>query len=239
MAPTTNRLLNQKKEKDCIAISMERKYYHLPQNKTFIKRSLRAREWQINLQGLTVVPRLGPERLRNEAAVLQFIKAHTSIPVPTVKAAFDDDDAFYLVLEYIEGVGMNELSDDQRAVVVNEVEEHLQTLHKLRSRKLGGPTGIVIPPHRALIKTFRDDWNIPDAHLDDYVFCHNDLSQQNIVVDPETLKITAILDWEYAGFYPAAFEKRIFERLGHSGVVGDEVDDSDMIVKFFVESHQD
>lgn len=157
MAPTTNRLLNQKKEKDCIGITMERKYYYLPQTKTFIKRSLRPREWQVNFRGCIVVPRLGPERLQNEAAVLQFIKTHTAIPVPTVKAAFEDDDAFYLVMEYVEGVGMNELSDTEKAIVIKEVNEHLETIHSLRSSKLGGPTGIIVPPYRALIKTFRDD----------------------------------------------------------------------------------
>ncbi|KAL8702001.1 MAG: hypothetical protein Q9201_004623 [Fulgogasparrea decipioides] len=238
MGLTTNRLLVQKKEEDCIGISAERKYYHLPQTKTFVKRSLRPREWQVNMQGLITVPRLGSERLRNEAVVLQYIKEHTSIPVPQVKAAFEDDDAFYLVMEYIGGVGMNELSDAQKAVVANEVEEHLKTLHSLRSRKLGGPTGIIIPPYRAMVKTVRDDWKIEDAQSDDYVFCHNDLSQPNIIVDLETLRVNAILDWEYAGFYPASFERRFFERLGPSIALPGEQDDSDVIVDFFVKNHR-
>ena len=34
----------------------------------------------------------------------------------------------------------------------------------------------------------------------DLVFCHNDLSANNVIVDPKTLKIAAIIDWEYAGF---------------------------------------
>lgn len=37
---------------------------------------------------------------------------------------------------------------------------------------------------------------------EEYAFCHNDLSQANIIVGPETLKIKAIVDWEYAGFWP-------------------------------------
>ena len=230
--------MNQKKEKDCIAITPERKYHYLPQTKTFVKRSLRPREWQLNLRGCIIVPRLGSERLRNETAVLQYIKEHTSIPVPQVKAAFEDDEAFYLVTEYVDGVGMNELSDAQRVVVAKELEEHLNTLHNLRSRKLGGPTGIIIPPYRALVKTVRDDWNIEDAQSDEYVFCHNDLSQHNIVVDPETLKVNGILDWEYAGFYPASFERRFFERIGPSAALPGEEDDSDEIADFFVKNHR-
>ncbi|PTU24276.1 hypothetical protein P175DRAFT_0505954 [Aspergillus ochraceoroseus IBT 24754] len=37
----------------------------------------------------------------------------------------------------------------------------------------------------------------------EYVFCHNDLGQHNIIVDPQTLKIRAIIDWEYAGRGPS------------------------------------
>jgi thiamine kinase-like enzyme len=40
---------------------------------------------------------------------------------------------------------------------------------------------------------------------DEYVFCHNDF-QQHVIVDPDTLKINSIIDWEYGGFYPAHFE---------------------------------
>lgn len=40
----------------------------------------------------------------------------------------------------------------------------------------------------------------------DLVFCHNDLSANNVIVDPDTLKIRAIVDWEYAGFFPAELE---------------------------------
>lgn len=34
------------------------------------------------------------------------------------------------------------------------------------------------------------------------VYCHNDLYQHNILVDPKTYEVTAILDWEYSGYFP-------------------------------------
>lgn len=114
---------------------------------------------------------------------------------------------------------MSDLAEAQKAVVRQELEEHLRELQTLRSRRLGGPSGIVVPPHRVLGSLG------PSADDDEYVFCHNDLSQQNVIIDPETLKINAIIDWEYAGFYPARFEWPFYNRLGPSVAVGDEVDD--------------
>lgn len=37
------------------------------------------------------------------------------------------------------------------------------------------------------------------------MFSVNDLSQPNIVVDPESSKMQAIIDWDYAGFFPENF----------------------------------
>ncbi|KAK4235309.1 hypothetical protein C8A03DRAFT_17940, partial [Achaetomium macrosporum] len=37
------------------------------------------------------------------------------------------------------------------------------------------------------------------------VCCHNDLSQDNVIVNPETLKVDAIIDWKYGGFWPEWF----------------------------------
>jgi thiamine kinase-like enzyme len=87
---------------------------------------------------------------------------------------------------------------------------------------MGGPSGILIPPYRAMDKTVRDDWNLVPADEEEYAFCHNDLSQHNVLVDPISLKITAIIDWEYAGFFPAWFEMRFLHEV-------EEVDDGVLI----------
>lgn len=226
----TNQLLNEKREEHCFAITPERKYYHV--GSTFIKRSLRPSEWQISpFKGTIHVPRLGRERLLNEAAVLSYISQNTNIPVPTLHCSFEDDGAVYLIMEYVEGVTMDHLGDVERKVVERELEEHLTTLRSLTSTRIGGPTGLVIPPHRVLSKTPRDQWKLKLAG-EDLVLCHNDLSQQNVIVDPQSLKIRAIIDWEYAGFYPAFFEKKFFERLGPSIALDGEKDDSDALLNY-------
>ncbi|KAG7135979.1 hypothetical protein HYQ45_006435 [Verticillium longisporum] len=213
----------------CFATTFERKYYS--RNGAFVKRSLRPREFRTGYRGLHI-PRLNRERLMNEAESLRFIRSHTDIPVPTVYCDFQDDEAYYLITEYVEGVSMSELSDDQKATVREELQIHLAKLRALRSNKIGGPSGLVIPPYRALRLTDVDTWSLRPSDQDEYVFCHNDLSQQNVVVNPETLQIKAIIDWEYAGFYPPRFERPFFNRLGPSVAINSEIDDSSNILEF-------
>ncbi len=49
------------------------------------------------------------------------------------------------------------------------------------------------------------------------MFCHCDLSQSNIIVNPKTLKIEGIIDWEYAGFWPDFFETPYYRVSKPSG----------------------
>lgn len=164
-----------------------------------------------NVKGIVYVPRLGKEKLQNEAASLRFIRHATNIPVPTV---YEMDGSYILIMEYIEGVSMKELPEDQKKVVRAEIEQHLATLQELKSRRLGGPSGIVLPPWRAFDCTERDIWSLRSSESDEYVFCHNDLTHHNIIVDPISLKINAIIDWEFAGFYPHYFEGYFYKRVG-------------------------
>ena len=232
--PVTNRMLDRTKEDGCFAVTAERKYYHV--GETFVKRSLRPHEWQVSLHGTIHVPRLGRERMLNDAASLEYIRKHTDIPVPTVHACFEDDDAVYLVMEYVQGENMASLNEEQKGVVVKELERHLDTLRTLVSDRIGGPSGLVVPPYRVMQASFgRDDWKLKTSERSEFVFCHNDLSQHNVIVDPQTLSITAIVDWEYAGFYPAFFERRYFERVGPSVAIGGEEDDSERLLEFLQE----
>ncbi|KAI9707879.1 MAG: hypothetical protein M1820_004485 [Bogoriella megaspora] len=230
----TNKQLNASREQHCFAISAERKYYHV--GKTFIKRSLRPSEWQVSpFKGTIHVPRLGTERILNEAAALKYLKENTEIPVPTLHACFEDDNAAYLITSYIDGISMSDLTDDQKAIVKKELEGYMTTLHSLRSSTLGGVSGLVILPYRLLIKTVRDDWNFKKAPGAKYVFCHNDLSQQHVIVDPTTLKINAIIDWEYGGFFPEEFDVPFYERLGPSVAMEGEVDDTEKLLEFIID----
>lgn len=87
----------------------------------------------------------------NEAAALRFIRQHTDIPVPDIYCGFEDDDAYYLISQNNDGVNMSDLKDEtQKAAARVELEKHLAKLKGIKSKRLGGPSGIVIPPYRVL-----------------------------------------------------------------------------------------
>lgn len=239
-------MINSRRERHCFAITAERKYYHV--GKTFIKRSLRPDEWQVSqVKGVMHIPRLSRERILNEGATLNYIRENTNIPVPQLYACFEDSDAAYLVMEYVSGVGMHKLAETQRKVVMKELQSHVATLRQLRSRRIGGVDGddghFVVPPYRVLKRTHRDVWNLRPADKESkLVFCHNDLSQYHVIVDPETLKIKSIIDWEYAGFYPEYFDRPFYLRSGSSAAAATasmaegEEDDAQKLLEF-LKSH--
>lgn len=223
--------MSSENEPGCFAVTFERKYYR--RSNAFVKRSLRPREFRTGYKGLHV-PRCGNERLKNEADCMKYVQQNTDVPVPKLFCDFEDDGAYYLVMEYVDGVGMNELSEEQKVIVKDELQRHLNTLHNLKSDRLGGPAGLVIPPYRVTLHTDNDTWTPTTSQDEELVFCHNDLSQPNVVVDPESLKINAILDWEYAGFYPLYFEGAFYERLGPSCAIKEEPDDSQKLLEYML-----
>lgn len=251
MAPPTNSELNERREKNCIAISHERKYFRV--GNTWVKRSLRPHEWQ-KQNGYMHVPLFNMERILNEGACLLFL-AQTGIPLPKSLACFEDDGAAYLVTEYVDGVGMDDLDAESQAVVTEELQRHILTLKKLTSDTWGGPDNMVpkplenslhagltrcqvLPPYRIMRKSDGRPWRMRQRQQQDLVFCHNDLSMNNVIVDPSTLKINAIIDWEYAGFYPPEFEFPFYQRLGPSVPLDGEVDDVDLLTRMISEDRE-
>jgi serine/threonine protein kinase len=215
-------------EEGCFASTFERKYYR--KGDIFVKRSLRESEYHTGYRGLHI-PKLGIERLRNEAASLQFVQESTDIPVPRLYHHFEHDGAYYVAMEYVEGVSMADLSENQKEVVAREIEVHLSTMHNIKSNKIGGPSGIIIPPYRIMGKT-EDKMPNPPTEDHQYVFCHMDLSQHNVIVDPKTLKIKAIIDLEYSGFWPEQFDLPFYTRLGPSVARKGEIDDTLELLEF-------
>ncbi|KAJ2894657.1 uncharacterized protein MKZ38_007315 [Zalerion maritima] len=211
-------MLNARREKECVGLTNERKYFHV--DNTWIKRSLRPAEWQTN----------------PFAAAIRFIADRTDIPVPKLHGCFEDDGAVYLIMEYVEGVTMNRLAAEQRKVVEMELEHHLEILRSLKSAAWSGPSGTVIPPYRLMVSSGRPEWKMKPRELEDLVFCHNDLSTHNVIVDPMTLKIKAIIDWEYAGFFPAEFEGMFVRRPGPSVALEGEAKDEKAVLDIMYEN---
>ncbi|KAJ5691493.1 hypothetical protein N7488_012228 [Penicillium malachiteum] len=208
----------------------EREYYL---TKDFmVKRTLHPSEWVTHPNGKPHKPWLGIERLRNEAAALQFIRRVSNIPVPRVYGTLEVDESCFLIMKRASGVSMIDLPEDQKQKVWPEIEQHLTTLREIKSCTTGGPSGLMIPPYRLICMTQYDVLPRKKTKAPEYVFCHNDFAQQNIMVDPETLKIVAIIDWEYSGFWPSYFEVPYYNRRGPSGALEGEHDDVPQLLDF-------
>ena len=138
--------------------------------------------------------------------------------MPDVLEAYDDNGSFVLVTKRLRGVEMSELPPNDQAIVMIEVEEHIKKMQSLYSTRVGGPTGIVCPPQRATQYFPKDAVWSPSVSTDDnLVFCNCGLSQSNIIVDPENLKIEGIIDWEYGGCWPEYLETPFYRDPRASG----------------------
>ncbi|KJR87267.1 uncharacterized protein SPSK_01927 [Sporothrix schenckii 1099-18] len=221
--------MNKHREPECTGITQDKKYFEI--GSSFVKRTLRRHEWIENTIGWKPPANL-PQRWTTDGAVLQYLQEHApSIPVPRFRHTMEDDGAFYFCTEFVPGISMVHFTPEQKDVVTKELMVHLATLKSLRSDTPGVPGQTLLCPP---LRMHRDFWKShtcwrPKADLPkgDYVFCHNDLSQYNVLVDPETLKINAIVDWEYAGFWPEWFERPYWTREGPGAPLEGELDDID------------
>lgn len=53
----------------------------------------------------------------------------------------------------------------------------------------------------------KGDWKTFPHEVPDYVFQHGDLAAHNIIMDPQTFQVKALIDWEHAGFFPPGMER--------------------------------
>jgi hypothetical protein len=161
---------------------------------------------------------LGDERLMNENKTLHFIRENTTIPVPEVlNFERDRNDSLVLITKVIDGKVLADFEDEELDTAIKAVDEQMERhiipeLHKLRSNSIGSvePGLPLMPPNTVMYWTTRDDWRRITSEEPTFVFCHNDLSRNNIFLNPETYEIVAIIDWEYAGFFPDWFERKLW-----------------------------
>ncbi|KAG9502065.1 hypothetical protein J7337_007779 [Fusarium musae] len=173
---------------------------------------------------------MGVNEKPNEALVLQFIKENTTIPVPEVISSDWDR----IELEYIEGQTLKEawpsLEPHDRTAILGQLKDYLGQLRALKGfyigrfdgqgavvpsmmTRSGGPftnlesfqEWLVRPPKRIEEQSLH--WAQMTKQLgEDYpiVFTHGDISSRNIMIRDG--RIVAILDWEWAGWYPVYWD---------------------------------
>ncbi|OAR02519.1 hypothetical protein LLEC1_01291 [Akanthomyces lecanii] len=185
--------------------------------KVFIKRQPHTDELGLDLYGNPVVSPYVADRLKNEAAALQYLQKNTAIPVPEFLGLQTINGLVYLKMAWIPGaIELRAVPaarmDAAIAAVTAELEADIfPQLRNLRSNRMGSadPELPIIPPRRFWDWKESRVWtSIPG----EYTFCHLDLDRQNILVDPKTYKIVAIIDWEMAGFFPPEWELELWKQ---------------------------
>lgn len=186
----------------------------------------------------------------SEAATLEYIWLHTSIPVPKVYCAFQRCGKTYILMKRIKGHklarGWYERSEESKAAILAQLQAMVDEMRSIKSpygsavanvdggslydMRLPG-CGLSYPKRTSIrFGPFKDipafhRWLRRAAYLIDGrnkqevneliaahdntnwglpVFTHGDLSSLKILVSGE--KVTGIIDWETAGWYPSYWE---------------------------------
>ncbi|RDB18648.1 hypothetical protein Hypma_014700 [Hypsizygus marmoreus] len=162
---------------------------------------------------------------------MNFVRAHTDIPVPCTYLLFDTGHRSYAVMEYLDGdtleVQWDSLEETRRTSVVEQLGGYLCQLRALENPSSvpgpvdGGPCcgrwfGLFdagpFATHEDLVAWLnrKRDARRNNTHepftTEGYrlVFTHQDLAPRNMILDKSGR--LWLLDWEFAGWYPSYFE---------------------------------
>ena len=182
--------------------------------------------------GSNMVAKFGSGIDLSEAENMCFIQNHTDIPVPAVFNAYEQDGYQYILMENVEGESLDKawprMTPDEKKIVILELKDFVCQMRKIPhpSNHIGSVDGGPAIDSRQLSTIsggpFKSEaqfnqWqlaqlssHVPRSRCDiyesmfktdhDIVFSHGDLAFHNILVKHG--HITAIIDWECAGWYP-------------------------------------
>ena len=173
----------------------------------------------LNIYGQKIYSFLTYERFHNEYNILRFIGGKITICVP--KILFYSAEENKLVVERIHGITLDDIKVEHWSLATAKIEHYLKKdvlpqLRNLKSRLLGQLQGVIISPPRLYLYEPRLDWPRRQSRASEtFFYCHNDLNQQNILLDPTTFEIKTIIDWEYSDFFLSNFEKPQWRNSSH------------------------
>lgn len=167
-----------------------------------------------------------------EFRALQIVRRHTSIPVPYPMDCVSHGEDSFLLTSAIPGepIGyhIDHFSDDDQAVLINDLKNYVGELRAVAKEDkelcgfpitsaMGGPIfdyRISLDPVGPFVdeSAFNERLKLgatPNTvHCTGHkiVFTHADFNMRNILVDPRTRRLSGIVDWENAGWYPEYWE---------------------------------
>ncbi|KAJ5774062.1 hypothetical protein N7457_008958 [Penicillium paradoxum] len=166
----------------------------------------------------------GPsEDIELEAENMRYIAESTTIPIPRIhEIQTHDDNIKSISMDYIEGQTLQDawpsMIPSQKMLVAQELHGYISQLRALSPEYLGSSgDGKIYMRHPASFDEYllsRMATSVPGSERDyipakrlggRMVFTHGDLAPRNILVDDHG-HVTAILDWEFAGWHPEWWE---------------------------------
>ncbi|ATY62322.1 kinase-like domain [Cordyceps militaris] len=172
----------------------------------------------------------------NEAQAMEYVRKHTSVPVPKIYKVFERNDSYInIVMEYIPGdkADFTAMSAEEIQKLGEQLANYLDQLRSLEPPEpgfIGSATQESLLDHRLGHYRFGPFHSVADFHaylrfggaLEEWLydpvvkkihgksseyqvkFTHADLNPKNIRY--RNGRITAIIDWECAGWYPEYWE---------------------------------
>ncbi|KAK0439205.1 kinase-like domain-containing protein [Armillaria borealis] len=171
---------------------------------------------------------------RVEVASMRFIAENTSVPVPKVWLHFRWKQLDYIVMQRMPGQCLDSiwpsLPDESKEIIVEQLAKYVHEVRSIPSPAgtqicsvLGGPIRNYRMYDDGNTGPFRDEEHlnlqlrcrhpvgesvpiVAVAHAKPHplVFTHGDLMAHNVMV--QGTRVTAIIDWECAGWFPAHIE---------------------------------
>ena len=164
--------------------------------------------------------------VEREARVLTVAADLSPLPVPRVE--FVEPGAGCLAYELLPGVPLLEISEDVRAQHAAAVAERLghllRALHDVPRERVAPLVDADAPPmadwlaeaaehyaevraaiparHRPAVEAFLE--GAPPDAASELAFSHNDLGIEHVLVDPDSLEVTGVIDWSDAALVDQA-----------------------------------
>lgn len=205
----------------------EVKYYNFTST-SFIKREIPTEKRDMDRFGKPITQRWLHERFIHEAAALNLLRSRTTIPVPRVISCGKDEHGLsYLETELVPDSVRCDMAGDEcrmpelhlvsvecekcRGIARQNADKFVRetVLPQLRTLKSNttGLSGFVIPPGWVIESDEREAWQSRKSEEADFVFCHNDLTAYNILLNWRTLEVIALIHLEHSGYFPAEIQQ--------------------------------
>lgn len=170
------------------------------------------------------------ERITNEAKALQLLAERTKIPIPQlIRYGQKNDGSMFLEMSRVDGVDLLSVASECRKprgvrhnnggacnkcleIAQANAMHFIQTvllieLAKLRSNATGLDGFVIPPPWVVESVDTRPHWEVKTSLDEEFVFIHGDLNPGNLIMDPDTLTVKSVVDWEHSGYFPPGFQR--------------------------------